>query len=139
MAEMGGDQHLLVGLARDNGLHHFHFTIVEAAVHPGPHPHRIAVLLQQVAQGLSLAWREDKAETPGGAGLPPERGVLADIGQVSPRPHGSHGAHAIREDTQRAALLDGQLAHAVDISPGEHYLACYIQALVVLFLHAVLQ
>ena len=60
---------------------------------------------QQAAQRLALAGCQDKAKALRVARLPPEGGVLADVGQVALGSHRRHGPHAVKEDADGAALL----------------------------------
>ena len=66
VAEMGHDQHLLVGLAGDQRRGALNLAVVEAGLHPGSHtdwplPVFLA-LLDQRPQPVALAGREGEAE-----------------------------------------------------------------------------
>ncbi len=62
---------------------------------------------------------------------PPERGVLADVGQIALGSHRRHGPHAVKEQADGAPLYDGQFPDAAQVPTGEHNLACHVEAVVV--------
>ncbi len=143
MAKMGHDHYLLIRFPRYQSGDHLDLAIVQTTDHFGPNLDWrlpiLSLLLDQLAQLLTLPWREDKAEALLLLSHPPKGGVLESIGYVHSAAGGRCLSHAVGDDAHSAASLHGQLTHPVQITFRKHHFALQGQPFIIRFLFAVLQ
>ena len=135
---MGQHQHLFLGLAGEECLHHFQLTGIQSGIHFAQGLGIFSLFSHFPAeprQGISLAGREDKAEDvrfffPV---LPPEGGIIADVIQILPTTHPRHFPQIVGDKAHRPFFGEGPVHIGRKRLPEEKQLALKVHAFIILF------